>query len=51
MSNPIFSCAETRSQKAEQLSVSRAASVLLNFLQQAKEEGESLSLSVRRDVT
>ncbi|XP_023672580.1 spexin prohormone 1 isoform X1 [Paramormyrops kingsleyae] len=31
---------ETRSQKAEQLSVSRAAAVLLNFLQQAKEEAE-----------
>uniref|UniRef100_A0A3B3S390 Spexin hormone n=1 Tax=Paramormyrops kingsleyae TaxID=1676925 RepID=A0A3B3S390_9TELE len=42
---------ETRSQKAEQLSVSRAAAVLLNFLQQAKEEGESLSPPVRRDAT
>ncbi|KAI4905688.1 hypothetical protein NFI96_012259 [Prochilodus magdalenae] len=31
---------ETRSQNTENLSVSKAATVLLNFLQQVKEEGE-----------
>ncbi|KAM4615615.1 spexin prohormone 1 [Polymixia lowei] len=32
---------ETRSQNTEKLSVNQAATVLLNFLQQAKEEGET----------
>ena len=32
--------AETRSQNTEKLSVNQVATVLLNFLQQAKEEGE-----------
>lgn len=32
---------ETRSQNTEKLSVDQAASVLLNFLQQAREGGES----------
>jgi hypothetical protein len=31
---------ETRSQNTEKLSVNQAATVLLNFLQQAKEDGE-----------
>lgn len=33
--------AETRSQNTEKLSVDQAATVLLNFLQQAREGGES----------
>ncbi|KAL2103061.1 hypothetical protein ACEWY4_002229 [Coilia grayii] len=31
---------ETRSQNIEKLTVSKAAAILLNFLQRAKEEGE-----------
>ncbi|XP_072529551.1 spexin prohormone 1 [Salminus brasiliensis] len=35
---------ETRSQNTENLSVSKAATVLLNFLQQVKEDGEDNGL-------
>ncbi|XP_030636122.1 spexin prohormone 1 [Chanos chanos] len=35
---------ETRSQNTENLSVSKAAAVLLNFLQQAKDDGEDNGL-------
>lgn len=36
----FFSLSETRSQNTEKLSVDQAATVLLNFLQQAREGGE-----------
>lgn len=36
----VFFLIETRSQNTEKLSVDQAATVLLNFLQQAREGGE-----------
>lgn len=36
----VCSLTETRSQNTEKLSVDQAATVLLNFLQQAREGGE-----------